>query len=36
MEDQDQEVCNLLGKMSHRKIAKDEKKLRRSFGKIKK
>jgi len=35
MEDQDQDASNLLGKMSHRKIAKNEKKMR-SFGKIKK
>ena len=27
MEDQDQDVSNLLGKMSHRKIAKTEEKL---------
>jgi hypothetical protein len=35
VEDQDQDASYLLGKMSYRKTAKNEKKLRRSFGKIK-
>ena len=35
MEDQDQDARNLLGKMSHMEIAKNENKTR-SFGKIKK